>query len=49
MKKLINFLLCEFKGHTYVRTGKCPFTGSTYQSCTRCGDTMPIIGEENAN
>jgi len=39
---MINKIICKVKGHTLVEAGTCPFTGSTYQHCTRCDLMIPI-------
>jgi len=37
IKILINIILCKAKGHLLVSGGSCPFTGNSYNLCTRCG------------
>ena len=37
--KIIN---CKIKNHTLVTSGTCPFTGKSYNICTRCGKTIEI-------
>lgn len=39
---MINKIICMIKKHTLVEAGTCPFTGSTYQYCERCGAMIPI-------
>ena len=34
-------IICKIKGHTLVGAGTCPFTGSTYDLCTRCTSMIP--------
>ena len=42
MIKFIFFkIVCGFKGHKLVSAGTCPFTGSTYDLCTRCAVMVP--------
>jgi hypothetical protein len=38
----IKSIVCMFKDHVLVEAGTCPFTGSTYQYCERCGAMIPI-------
>ena len=42
---MIKFILlkiaCSLKGHNLVEAGACPFTGSTYDMCTRCTTMIP--------
>ena len=33
---IIKRIVCKIKGHTIVDAGSCPFTGKTYEACTRC-------------
>jgi hypothetical protein len=37
---LLKFI-CAFKGHNLISAGECPFTGSTYDLCTRCQLMIP--------
>jgi hypothetical protein len=39
---MISKVICKIKKHKLVEAGTCPFTGSTYQHCTRCGLMIPI-------
>jgi hypothetical protein len=36
---LFKFIVCKFKTHIMIDAGACPFTGKSYNSCTRCGAT----------
>lgn len=36
---MIKAIICIFKKHTLVSAGSCPFTGKSYEACTRCGKT----------
>lgn len=38
---IINSIICKFKGHILEHAGVCPFTGSTYDYCTRCSSMIP--------
>jgi len=42
MKNLIKSIICRFKDHVLVAAGSCPFTGRTYQHCTRCMAMIPV-------
>jgi hypothetical protein len=42
MKNLIKSIICRFKDHILVAAGSCPFTGRTYQHCTRCMAMIPV-------
>ncbi len=42
IRQLSNILVCKFKGHELVSAGSCPFTGKSYDACTRCGATIAI-------
>jgi hypothetical protein len=33
---MIKVIICKIKKHKLVSAGSCPFTGKTYQMCTRC-------------
>lgn len=35
-------IFCKIKSHKLVSAGSCPFTGSTYDYCERCGLMIPI-------
>ena len=39
---IVNVIKCKIKGHILVPAGSCPFTGSTYQHCERCGAMIPL-------
>ena len=39
---MINKIICRVKGHTLIEAGTCPYTGSTYNLCTRCLIMIPI-------
>jgi hypothetical protein len=34
---IFNIIKCKIKGHVLVPAGSCPYTGKTYDGCTRCG------------
>ena len=34
---ILNIIKCKIKGHIFITAGSCPFTGSTYEYCERCG------------
>jgi hypothetical protein len=38
----LNGIICRFKGHVLIEAGTCPYTGSTYDVCTRCLIMIPI-------
>jgi hypothetical protein len=42
IKYLINNIICVFNDHKMINAGSCPFTGKTYNICTRCGKTVPL-------
>jgi hypothetical protein len=42
MKNLIKSIVCRFKDHTLIAAGSCPFTGRTYNLCTRCTAMIPV-------
>jgi len=42
---MFNKIKCSIKGHTLIQAGTCPFTGSTYEYCERCGTMIPIQEE----
>jgi len=42
MKNLIKSIICRFKEHILVAAGSCPYTGRTYQLCTRCTAMIPM-------
>jgi hypothetical protein len=31
---------CKITGHNLIKGGSCPFTGKTYEYCTRCNDMV---------
>lgn len=37
----IKSLICKVKSHTLKEAGSCPFTGNTYDYCTRCTAMIP--------
>jgi len=39
---MFNRIKCRIKGHILIQAGTCPFTGSTYEYCERCGLMTPI-------
>ena len=39
---IVKMIKCKFKGHQLVAAGSCPFTGSTYEYCERCGAMIPL-------
>lgn len=39
---MINRIICTFKGHIEEYAGSCPFTGQTYNHCTRCNAMIPL-------
>jgi hypothetical protein len=42
MKLLLNYFICKFKKHILITAGACPFTGKSYNACTRCGAMTAI-------
>jgi len=41
-RQLINRIICRLKGHVeLIAAGSCPYTGSTYDYCERCGFMIP--------
>jgi hypothetical protein len=41
-ENFLNGIICRFKGHVLREAGTCPYTGSTYDVCTRCLIMIPI-------
>jgi hypothetical protein len=41
IKENIYGLVCKVKGHTLKKAGSCPFTGMTYDYCSRCNKMIP--------
>ena len=39
---MFKYLICKIKKHTLVSAGSCPFTGKTYNACTRCGTMIAV-------
>ena len=39
IEHLFKIITCKVKSHTLVASGTCPFTGKSYNICTRCGKT----------
>lgn len=37
---IIKKIICKMKGHTLVEAGSCPFTGMSYDACTRCNSLL---------
>ena len=37
---MINKVKCLFLKHIMLAAGSCPFTGKSYNACTRCGVTI---------
>ena len=42
IKKILLLFICKFKKHILVNAGACPFTGKSYNACTRCGAMIAI-------
>jgi hypothetical protein len=42
IKNLIKSIICRFKEHILIAAGSCPYTGRTYQLCTRCTAMIPM-------
>ncbi len=42
IKQLLKIITCKFKNHQIISAGSCPFTGKSYNACTRCGATIAI-------
>jgi len=47
MKSIIKYILrfknsfaCKLNGHLLIPAGSCPFTGHSYQVCTRCNSLI---------
>jgi hypothetical protein len=40
IKKIILFFICKLKNHSMVDGGSCPFTGKSYNTCLRCGNSI---------
>lgn len=36
IKYFISLIKCMIVGHNYVDGGSCPFTGNSYNVCTKC-------------
>jgi hypothetical protein len=39
---MIKRLICKVTGHVEESAGSCPFTGQTYNHCTRCDAMIPL-------
>ena len=39
--KIVLNLICRFLDHKTVEAGSCPFTGATYDYCSRCSHMIP--------
>lgn len=42
IKKIFNVINCKINSHLLVDVGSCPFTGKSYNLCTRCGAMTEI-------
>lgn len=42
IKQILKMIVCRVKSHTLIAAGSCPFTGKSYNACTRCGATTAI-------
>lgn len=42
ISQLLKLTICKIKKHTLVAAGACPFTGKSYNACTRCGAMIAI-------
>jgi hypothetical protein len=42
IKEIFLFIKCKIVGHSYVPGGSCPFTGKTYNICSKCEYTVAI-------
>jgi hypothetical protein len=42
IKQLFKIIVCKVKSHILVTAGTCPFTGKSYNACTRCGAMIAI-------
>jgi len=38
-------LVCKIKSHTLENAGSCPFTGKSYNVCTRCLRMIEVNNE----
>lgn len=39
---MIKAILCKINGHTLTGAGSCPFTGKSYDVCTRCNKLIEV-------
>ena len=39
---LFKLIKCKITKHNWVDAGRCPFTGSTYSACVKCGKTVAV-------
>jgi hypothetical protein len=37
---MLNKIICKFKGHKLISAGSCPYTGKTYDVCSKCMTTF---------
>jgi hypothetical protein len=42
---MFNKLVCKIKSHTLKKAGSCPFTGKSYDVCTRCLRMVEVNNE----
>ena len=42
IKQLFKIIICKIRTHALVTAGACPFTGKSYNACTRCGAMIAI-------
>ena len=42
IRQLFRMIVCKVKNHMLIAAGACPFTGKSYNSCTRCGAMIAI-------
>jgi hypothetical protein len=42
IKKLFKIITCKVNSHLLIEAGSCPFTGKSYNLCTRCGAMIAI-------
>jgi len=40
IKILFMYFICKIKDHSLTSAGSCPYTGKSYNICTRCFRTM---------
>jgi hypothetical protein len=42
IKLIVNLMICKIKNHIFVEAGTCPYSGNTYNVCTRCTKMIKV-------